>query len=174
MGRLQRMAQIVRQLRANAGSRTRRNGKQIMKKAIEPITAVLAAVVLLTGCGPTANVPASSSMPSPTASSPVSSVPTTPAATTAKTVAAPAAPPATGPAQAPGGITVNPAGAVLPNHERTPGAVNPSVSQANIAQTICVSGWTATIRPPSSLTTSLKEEQLATGYTYKGDRATKD
>jgi len=145
-----------------------------MKKAIESITTVLAAVVLLAGCGATSNVPASSSVPSPTSPSPVSSLPTTPAVTTAKTVAAPTAPPATSPAQATGGITVNPAGAVLPNHARTPGALNPSVSQANIAQTICVPGWTATIRPPSSLTTSLKEEQLATGYTYKGDTATKD
>ena len=145
-----------------------------MKKSIESITTVLAAVVLLAGCGATSNVPASSSVPSPTSPSPVSSWPTTPAVTTAKTVAAPSAPPATSPAQATGGITVNPAGAVLPNHARTPGALNPSVSQTNIAQTICVPGWTATIRPPSSLTTSLKEEQLATGYTYKGDTATKD
>jgi Protein of unknown function (DUF3761) len=73
-----------------------------------------------------------------------------------------------------GGITINGAGAVLPNHARTPGATNPSVTQANIGHTICVSGWTATIRPFSSATTALKVEQLATGYTYKGDTATGD
>ena len=73
-----------------------------------------------------------------------------------------------------GGISVNPAGAVLPNSARTPGAINPSVTQATIGRTICVSGWTATIRPPSSVTTNLKVAQLASGYTYKGDTATGD
>jgi hypothetical protein len=73
-----------------------------------------------------------------------------------------------------GGITVNAAGAVLPNRARTPGAINPSVSQANIGRTICVSGWTATIRPDSSYTTELKVAQLASGYTYKGDTAKGD
>lgn len=73
-----------------------------------------------------------------------------------------------------GGITVNPAGAVLPNSARTPGAINPSVTQANIGGTICVSGWTATVRPPSSVTTKIKVAQLASGYTYRGDTATGD
>jgi hypothetical protein len=48
------------------------------------------------------------------------------------------------------------------------------VSQANIGRTICVSGWTATIRPPASVTTDLKVRQLASGYTYKGDTSTRD
>jgi hypothetical protein len=37
-----------------------------------------------------------------------------------------------------------------------------------------VAGWTTTVRPPSSVTTQLKIEQLATGYAYKGDAATGD
>lgn len=37
-----------------------------------------------------------------------------------------------------------------------PGATNPSVTQATINSTICVSGWTATIRPPSSYTNHIK------------------
>jgi hypothetical protein len=78
------------------------------------------------------------------------------------------------PARPAGGITVNSAGAVLPNSARTPGATNPSVSQANIGRTICVSGWTATVRPSSSVTTGLKVEQLASGYTYEGDTTTGD
>jgi hypothetical protein len=41
----------------------------------------------------------------------------------------------------------------------TPGALNPNVSQANIHGTICVPGWTATIRPPASYTTTLKRRQ---------------
>lgn len=42
-----------------------------------------------------------------------------------------------------------------------PGATNPNVTQANIAQTICVSGWTKTIRPPASYTNKLKLKQMA-------------
>jgi hypothetical protein len=40
-------------------------------------------------------------------------------------------------------------------------ALNPSVTQATIGTTICVSGWTATIRPPSSYTSALKGQQIA-------------
>jgi hypothetical protein len=48
----------------------------------------------------------------------------------------------------------------LANRTLTPGRTNPAVTQATIRQTICVVGWTATIRPPSSYTTSLKRQQL--------------
>jgi hypothetical protein len=72
------------------------------------------------------------------------------------------------------GLIVNSAGAVLPNHHRTPGALNPAVTQATIGRTICVSGWTSTVRPSSSVTTGLKEDQLASGYAYKGDTSTSD
>lgn len=41
-----------------------------------------------------------------------------------------------------------------------PGATNPAVTQTNIHQTICVSGWTKTIRPPASYTDRLKEQQM--------------
>ena len=44
---------------------------------------------------------------------------------------------------------------------RTPGALNPDVTQATIGQTICVSGWTRTIRPDSGYTSALKLRQLA-------------
>jgi len=73
-----------------------------------------------------------------------------------------------------GGITINAAGAILPNHTRTPGATNPNVTQATIGRTICMSGWTATVRPSSSVTTRLKIAQLASGYAYRGDTATSD
>ncbi len=42
----------------------------------------------------------------------------------------------------------------------TPGALNPDVTQATIGQTICVPGWTRTIRPPTSYTSELKAEQI--------------
>jgi hypothetical protein len=40
----------------------------------------------------------------------------------------------------------------------TPGALNPQVTQATIAQTICRGGWTRTIRPPVSYTNDLKQK----------------
>ncbi len=42
----------------------------------------------------------------------------------------------------------------------TPGVLNPEVTQATIARTICVRGWTSTIRPPSDYTSDLKRRQL--------------
>ena len=41
----------------------------------------------------------------------------------------------------------------------TPGVLNPQVSQATIGETVCVRGWTGTIRPPSEYTAALKEQQ---------------
>ena len=43
---------------------------------------------------------------------------------------------------------------------RTPGVLNPDVRQATIAETICKSGWTRTIRPPVSYTNALKLRQM--------------
>lgn len=106
----------------------------------------------------------------PTTSSVVPS--TSPATSSvASTVSSSAEP---SPVDTTGGIVLNAAGAVLPDPTRTPGASNPAVTQATIGSTICVSGWTATIRPPSSYTTSLKERQLASGYAFNGDMSTAD
>lgn len=49
---------------------------------------------------------------------------------------------------------------VLPDPSCTPGATNPQVTQANIDQTICVSGYTKTIRPPAEYTDKLKSQQM--------------
>ena len=38
----------------------------------------------------------------------------------------------------------------------TPGVLNPAVRQSTIDTTICKSGWTSTVRPPTSYTTPLK------------------
>ena len=48
----------------------------------------------------------------------------------------------------------------LPDPNTTPGALNPAVTQANIHETICVKGYTKTIRPPASYTSKLKREQI--------------
>jgi hypothetical protein len=43
----------------------------------------------------------------------------------------------------------------------TPGVLNPAVTQATIASTICRRGWTRTIRPPVDYTNALKRRQLS-------------
>ena len=43
---------------------------------------------------------------------------------------------------------------------RTPGVLNPDVTQQNIATTICTHGWTKTIRPPTGYTNELKLKQM--------------
>jgi hypothetical protein len=48
-----------------------------------------------------------------------------------------------------------------PDPRLTPGALDPNVTQDDIGVTICVVGWTDTIRPSVSYTDSLKVEQIA-------------
>lgn len=53
----------------------------------------------------------------------------------------------------------------LPSPTMTPGALDPSVTQANIHQTVCVKGYTKTVRPPVYYTNKLKKVQIrAYGY----------
>lgn len=54
----------------------------------------------------------------------------------------------------------------LPDMNMTPGYINSDVTQENIGNTVCVSGWTKTIRPPASYTNKLKAKQMASG-SYK-------
>jgi hypothetical protein len=49
---------------------------------------------------------------------------------------------------------------ILADPVRTPGVLNPDVTQANIRSTICRKGWTSTIRPPTSYTNDLKRKQM--------------
>ena len=53
------------------------------------------------------------------------------------------------------------AAAVLASPTLTPGVLNPDVTQSTIGSTVCVRGWTKTVRPPSSYTSQLKVQQLA-------------
>ena len=57
----------------------------------------------------------------------------------------------------------------IPNPKLTPGLTNPAVTQKNIGTTICVVGYTKTIRPPVSYTNKLKYDQLHSGYNVQGD-----
>jgi hypothetical protein len=52
------------------------------------------------------------------------------------------------------------AGEYLPDPACTPGAADPAVTQENIDSTICLSGYTATVRPPASNTDKVKAESL--------------
>jgi hypothetical protein len=53
-----------------------------------------------------------------------------------------------------------PASAIVADPSRTPGVLNPDVTQSNIRSTICTRGWTSTIRPPVSYTDALKRRQM--------------
>jgi hypothetical protein len=63
------------------------------------------------------------------------------------------------------------AGDYLPDPHCTPGATNPRVTQANLASTICRSGYTASIRPPESITGREKKASEA-AYGFKGKAST--
>lgn len=62
----------------------------------------------------------------------------------------------------------------LPIASRTPGALDPRVTQATIRSTICVSGYTKGVRPSSSSTHALKVRQLHSGYAVEGHFSTSD
>jgi hypothetical protein len=60
--------------------------------------------------------------------------------------------------------------AVLASWSLTPGVLNPDVTQATIRSTICVTGWTRTVRPPTDYTNRLKLEGMR-AYGLHGDPA---
>jgi hypothetical protein len=49
---------------------------------------------------------------------------------------------------------------ILPDEQRTPGALNPKVRQSTIKKTICKSRWTMKVRPPVAFTNALKIKQM--------------
>jgi hypothetical protein len=66
------------------------------------------------------------------------------------------------PMPAAGACTLRPVGdQVLPDPACTPGTTNPSVTQDNIDETVCQSGWTKTVRPSTSVTNRMKKLSLA-------------
>ncbi len=67
---------------------------------------------------------------------------------------------------------VFPIAAALPSPRLTPGATNPAVTQADIHETICVPGYTRTIRPAERYTERLKRAGIRR-YGY-GDRRLRD
>jgi hypothetical protein len=144
------------------------------KPTMTVLAALVLAVVGTTGCGATTKAGASrpvaptSAVPSTTPTSKVPRTPVTPAPVTTvppvRTTPATSLPPATAPAAGlTGSGSCHGRGSglyVLPDPGCTPGAINPEVTQANIDRTICVSGWTDTVRPPEDYTENLKREQM--------------
>ena len=59
------------------------------------------------------------------------------------------------------------AGQPLPDPKCTPGALNPKVTQSTLSWTICRSGYTSSIRPPTSVT-GVEKGANARSYGYKG------
>ena len=57
---------------------------------------------------------------------------------------------------------------LLPDDHCTPGAADPHITQDNIDTTICVSGYTKTVRPPVAVTNKLKA-QSRQDYGWTGD-----
>lgn len=53
---------------------------------------------------------------------------------------------------------------VLPDPAITPGVLNPDVTPATLKRTICVHGWTATVRPPTSFTDKLRNADTPGGH----------
>jgi len=118
------------------------------------------AVALLAACGPPKPGPTPVPTPSPSASS---------------------ASPSPAPSPSPSGlaqiadegkltqsVTLTPgechARGQQPDPACTPGSVDPAVTQATISKTICVTGWTLTVRPPSSETTPFKYDVAYPAY----------
>jgi hypothetical protein len=48
----------------------------------------------------------------------------------------------------------------IPDHKRTPGAINPKVTQENLHATVCMWGWSRTVRPPATYTNRFKAKQM--------------
>ena len=55
----------------------------------------------------------------------------------------------------------------LPDPGCTPGAIDPAVTQANLGRTICRAGYSASVRPPESITAREKRASLA-AYADRG------
>ncbi len=146
------------------------------------IAAIVAAAVLLAACGPVAQNPmppqprASVSAPPSTVASPISPVPHSPPERPSHTATAAAGMTRVhDPRQVTG---TEPAhcgyrdGGRLPDPHCTPGSIDPAVTQANIHSTICVSGYTKTVRPPESQTEAFKFDQAYPAYGVAGGTKT--
>ncbi len=162
-------------------------GPRTLRSVCRSLAVVTTAALALAACGaatPEATAP-TSGLRSTTTSIPSGGTPTTATPTTTPTAPSTAAP-AGGLRAGPGhqtAYTVQPQPAPgtchysfvgpdpLPDPSCTPGAVDPAVTQADIATTICSSGWTSTVRPSTAITSPEKRASAA-AYGYDGPSRT--
>jgi hypothetical protein len=124
--------------------------------AVAVLAVVGVAIVSAQSPSPTSSGPLATGLPPP-ASVSAAPVETSAAASSASTAR---------PSAAPTVRLTRDGSPAEPKLALTPGAADPRVTQATIGSTICVSGYTSTVRPPTSYTTPLKREQIAEyGYT---------
>lgn len=118
---------------------------------------------------PVTNTSPSAPAPAPSTTTPVAPTPapSTPDIGNSQTPAAPSQPTTGSPPSTTGGSCHS--DGTLPDPHCTPGAIDPAVTQASIASTICRTGWTRTVRPSESYTESLKIKQIAV-YGYSDTR----
>jgi len=151
-----------------------------------PVVAALVALVTVTAAACGTGGPATTAAPPRTSEAPVRTTPSVPPTTTTTTTTTTSPPDSTPIQVGPGALatyTVQPQpspgtchyrsedGDPLPDPSCTPGAIDPMVTQADIATTICRTGWTATVRPPESVTGPEKVAS-ARAYGYTGAFAT--
>lgn len=117
-----------------------------MKQLIRP--AIVAAVLLASGCAPSRANPATVTIPLGPGPQAHYTVQPQPAAGSCRAGA-------------------SASGQPLPDRACTPGALSPAVTQETLGTTICVRGYTATIRPPQSVTGREKRAN-AKSYGYTG------
>ncbi|GAB2551982.1 hypothetical protein [Nocardia heshunensis] len=133
-------------------------------KAHKGLAIALLVVGLIAGCSKEAAKPANApaqEVPQPAAKEKEGTIPVGPGPQSSYTAAA---------QPAPGSCHYRKtaAGEPLPDPACTPGATNPKVTAANLSETICKSGYTATIRPSSSVTNTEKAANIKS-YDYTGD-----
>jgi hypothetical protein len=135
-------------------------GEQRIDRTSSRMANLMVAVLMLSlACGPSSpQTGGLQQSPAPCAEEPDQANPGLAQCATLRSSASPS--PTPGPVSSP-----SPAGSPFPDACVIDGqrycALNPAVTQATIRTTICLVGWTGTIRPPTSLTDHLKVQQLA-------------
>lgn len=128
-----------------------------MKQKYIEISVLSVIVLVLLSCGPSVSLTSGTQTAVPTNTPPstqgiptISPIPEVPTSTTAGNQSGSTLVPTIDPSLAP----------FLPRPDLTPGATDPRVTQEDIHQTICVSGYTATVRPPESVTEPMKKQSI--------------
>lgn len=138
------------------------------------VVAVLGVALLAAGCSTVSeSAPSNPTKTTHQVVAPVSSTTTLPVTTTSAL-----APPGTLLATVDFGIQLSPCGfgvvngwPSLPDRRCTPGTVDPKVTQDTIHSTICVTGYTSTVRPSSSVT---EREKIVAMRAYAATGSTGD